>query len=97
MKLGRYVDRFEYMRARALSCLCTPNKYIVEAPVIYTEPFRSSTNMNIKAYISMFASKLKSTYVTCFPAWRDTLCGETNKGYFDFQQLENLYVQQISL
>jgi hypothetical protein len=25
------------------------------------------------------------------------LCGETNKGYFDFQQLENLYVQQISL
>jgi hypothetical protein len=31
--------------------------------------------------------------IMCIPAWGDTLCGETNEGYFDLQQSENLRAQ----
>jgi hypothetical protein len=35
--------------------------------------------------------------LTSVPAWRGTLCAETNEGYFDLQQLQNLCAQRILL
>jgi hypothetical protein len=59
---------------------------------------QASDKIPLKCYIYLYTLKiLMLNQLTSIPAWRDTLCGETNEGYFDFQQLERPCAQQISL